>query len=126
MASIWISRVDLEDMIGEEAAEALLTEFSGRRIYIPAKVESEKFSPIIGSVANEILSREFRGYEVCLPSLRKTPTKKERIITMLEAGHSADEIAVAAECSLRHVAYCKQDAGLTQPTPRKKRTQNPR
>lgn len=114
MASLWISRVDLEQLIGREAALALLTAFPGRRIYIPMKATAEKFTAIVGSKANEILCNEFRGFDIMLPSSAIQPvTKKERIIPLLKAGRTYAEVAAEIGCTERHVAYVAVDSGLT-------------
>ncbi|NLW81406.1 MAG: hypothetical protein GXY42_07000 [Desulfovibrionales bacterium] len=122
MASIWVSRPDLEDLIGPEAALALLTAFPGRRIYIPAKATSEKFTDIVGSVANEILSNEFRGYEVCLPNVVKPVTLKEKILPLLEAGLSLDDVARQCECTVRYVCMVRADMTFRRkPAPKPRR-----
>ncbi|MGE4442535.1 MAG: hypothetical protein AB7D27_13760 [Desulfomicrobium sp.] len=122
MASIWISRVDLENLIGPDAALALLTAFPGRSVYIPGKRNVDKLVPIVGAVAAEVLQAEFGGCEIMLPSAVARPrTLKDRIIERLEQGWTYGEIVVEVGCTLRHVFGVARDAGLTP----KERVQKP-
>ncbi|NCC05009.1 MAG: hypothetical protein EOM37_13435 [Proteobacteria bacterium] len=114
MASIWISRPDLEDLIGHEAALALLTAFPGRSVYIPSKRNLNKLVPIVGPVANEILCYEFGGCEIILPTAAtKPPTLKDRILERLEQGRTYGEIVTELQCSQRHVQVVAADSGMT-------------
>lgn len=123
MASIWISRIDLEDLIGQDAALALLTAFPGRSVYVTRKWNLDKLVPIIGPVAAEILRAEFGGCEIVLPTgAIKPPTLKDQIAPMIEQGLSHNEIAQQLGCSWRYVAMVKADMGLTKP----QATQKPR
>jgi hypothetical protein len=113
MASIWISRVDLEDLIGQDAALALLTAFPGRSLYIPRKHNADKLVPLIGAVAAEILRFEFGGCELTLPvSAARPRTLKDSIIELLEQGRTYGEIVAKLKCSTRHVQGVARDSGL--------------
>lgn len=114
MASIWISRVDLEQLIGNDAALALLTAFPGRSVYIPSKRNLDKLTPIIGPVAAEILRFEFGGCEIMLPTAAtKPPTLKARILERLEQGRTYGEIVAELQCTERHVQGVARNSGLT-------------
>lgn len=113
MASIWISRVDLEDLIGPDAALALLTAYPGRSVYIPGKRNLDKLVPIVGAVAAEVLQAEFSGCEIMLPVAAVRPrTLKDKIIKMLEHGHSYGAIVAKLQCTMRHVQGVASDSGL--------------
>lgn len=112
MASIWISRPDLEDLIGAEAALKLLTAYPGRSVYVARKID--KFTHIVGPVAAEILQAEFVGCEPMLPSAAaKPPTLKARIIKLLEQGWTYGEIVTELQCTSRHVEGVASDSGLS-------------
>ena len=116
MASIWISHIDLEGLIGKAAAQALLAAYPGQRVYIPCKHAGKvgKLVPIIGEAASEILRNEFPGLEVVLPAVAvQRRTKKDCIIELLEQGCSYREIVTKVGCSERHVAGVARDSGLT-------------
>jgi hypothetical protein len=123
MASIWISRPDLEDLIGVDAALALLTAYPGRSVYVPGKRNVDKLVPIVGAVAAEVLQAEFGGCEIMLPSaVARSRTLKDRIIERLEQGWTYGEIVAEVGCTLRHVFGVARDSGLTP----KERAQKPR
>lgn len=116
MAAIWISKVDLEELIGVDAALALLAVYPGQTIYIPHKHANKlgKFAPIIGEAASEILRNEFPGLEVVLPAVAvQRRTKKDHIIELLGQGRSYSEIVTEVGCTLRHVFGVARDSGLT-------------
>ena len=125
--AITVSRIDLEGLIGPECAAWLLARFGGLSIYIPKRTNAgQAIKDVVGAVAFEILQSEYGAMNLTLPGKDKAPTLKEQIIPLIEAGLSHNEIAQQLGCTWRHVAYCKQDMGLTKPTPRKKRAQKPR
>lgn len=111
MASIWISRPDLEDLIGVDATQKLLTAFPGRSVYVARRLD--KFTHIIGHVAAEILQAEFVGCELMLPSAAAKPTTlKARIIERLEQGQTYGEIVAELRCTYRHICGVAADAKL--------------
>ena len=125
MASIWISRVDLEELVGVDATQKLLTAFPGRSVYIPRRSGAGlAVETAVGGAAFETLQAEFAGCEILLPSTAvKAPSLKSRIIPMLEAGLSYREIVNELQCTLRHVCGVAADMGLTK-RPRWKRRQD--
>jgi hypothetical protein len=113
MASIWVSRPDLEDLIGADATTKLLTAFPGRCVYITRKRNVDKLVPIVGAVASEVLRYEFGGCELMLPSVvAKAPTLKDRIIDRLEQGVPYSKIVAELQCTERHVYGVARDTGL--------------
>jgi hypothetical protein len=113
MASIWISRPDLEDLIGHDAATKLLTAYPGRAVYITRKRNVDKLVPIVGPVASEVLRYEFGGCELMLPSVvAKAPTLKDRIIERLEQGKTYGGIVAELQCTYRHVVGVAMNTGL--------------
>jgi len=113
MASIWVSRPDLEDLIGVDATQKLLTAFPGRSVYIPSKRNLDKLTPIIGPVAAEILRFEFGGCELMLPSAVARPrTLKDQILERLEQGRTYGQIVAELRCTYRHICGVAADAGM--------------
>ena len=113
MASIWVSRPDLEDLIGVDATQALLSAYPGRSVYVPGKRNLDKLKPIVGPVASEVLRYEFGGCELMLPSAVARPrTLKDQIIERLEQGQTYGEIVAELRCTYRHIAGVAADAGL--------------
>lgn len=113
MASIWVSRPDLEDLIGVDATQALLSAYPGGRVYVGRKPERCKFALVVGPVAAEILCGEFPGLEIMLPSAAaKPPTLKQQIVELLEQGVSYSQIVARLGCTERHVAGTAADARL--------------
>lgn len=125
--AVSVSRMDLEDLIGPEATALLLAKFGGLSLYIPRRPGAGKaIEAVVGAVAFEVLQGEFGKLNVNLPGKAKAPSLKERIIPLIEAGLSLNEIAQQLGCTWRHVAYVKQDMGLSKPSPRRKKRQQPR
>jgi hypothetical protein len=113
MASIWISKVDLEELIGVDATQALLSAYPGRSVYVPGKRNLDKLKPIVGPVASEVLRYEFGGCELMLPSAVARPrTLKDQIIERLEQGQTYGEIVAELRCSYRHICGVAADVKL--------------
>lgn len=103
MASIWVSLVSLQSLLGAEPANTLCTVYAGRRIYIPAE-PGQALVDILGDCA-WTLCAEYRGMEIMLPTATiQQQTKKERIVRLLEQGLSYSEIVAEVGCTERHVA----------------------
>ncbi len=103
----------LVEAIGRQAAEQLIAEFGGRRIYIPVMVAP--CSPIacaIGTGAAAKLSRHFGGDRIQLPVF----TARRKITTLHAMGKCVDEIAAALSCTRRWVQRVIAD-GVNKSTP---------
>ena len=112
MATLWISGIDLSQLIGREKAEALLREYAGRQVYIPINASRQKFTPVVGEKANAILSREFPGIDVSFPStIGRPPLMKERIRALLEQGKTCSEVVRIVKCSERYFNMVAVDMG---------------
>jgi len=112
MATLWVSGIDLSQLIGRKKAEALLTEYAGRQVYIPIYASRQKFTPIIGERANEILSREFPGIDVSFPSTAgRPPSMKQRIQELIDQGRTCTEVVREIGCSERYFHMVSRNAG---------------
>lgn len=115
MARLWISGVDVAELIGSEKAEALLTEYAGRSVYIPKDASRQKFTPVVGEEANAILSREFPGIDCAFPSTVGRPAMKERIRELIEQGRTCTEVVRIVKCSERYCEMIRRDLKLPKP-----------
>ncbi|NCC04922.1 MAG: hypothetical protein EOM37_12980 [Proteobacteria bacterium] len=114
--AVTISRIDLEALIGPEAAAWLVSQFGGQSIYIPKRAGAGRaIEAVVGAVAFEVLQAEYGGLNVNLPG-KPRQTLKDQIIPMIEAGMSHNEIAAKLGCTSRHVAGIKSNMGLTKPS----------
>ena len=124
MSCTHISKPDLEAMIGPKAAAALVTSHGGRSVYIPRRESAgQAIEAVVGAEAMQILRQSFGGEDISLPCKAKAPTLKERIVPLIEAGLSHNEIAQALGCSWRYCAMVKSDLGMTRrkaPKPRRR------
>jgi len=120
--AVTISRVDLESLIGPEAAAWLVSQFGGQALYIPKRLGAgQAIEAVVGAVAFKALKAEYGGLNVNLPGKPKQ-VLKDQIAPMIEQGLSHNEIAQQLGCSWRYVAMIKADMGLTKP----QATQKPR
>ncbi len=92
----------LVDAIGRAAAEKLVEEFGGRRIYVPVTAAPE--SPIamaIGIAAARTLSRIFGSERLDVPA--RMGALRERILRLRDNGNDVDTIARALRCTRQRV-----------------------
>lgn len=117
-----ISKVELQGLLGADATSALLAKYGGQSLYVPKREGAgQAILSVVGAKAFEALKTQYGGENLSLPGKVKPPSLKSRIVPLIEAGLSHNEIALELGCSWRYAAMVKADLGLTQPTPRKKR-----
>lgn len=108
----WVPVVDLVRVMGDGPATTLLREYGGLSISIPKKTNSGIIIACGDAQAAERLCAEYGGMDILLPSaMKQAPTKKSRIIAMLETGSSQRECAKAVGCTERHVQNVAHDIG---------------
>lgn len=99
MSGTWVSRPDLADCIGADAARTFTRLMGGARVYVPVKPESgHKLEKILGPAAFHALTVAFGGRNICLPNDRERDTAKKRAFVLFCAGYTPDQ--VAAECRI--------------------------
>lgn len=114
MGAAWLPQARLIEIVGEAAAQTLLSTFGGLAVYV-GKTPSPALVAAFGGdeAAARALCRECPSMDVLLPSaMVRLPAKKERIIAMLEAGCSRPEIVRECQCTARYVQAVAADAGL--------------
>lgn len=100
MGAQWCSVVELESIVGSEAAEKLLERYRGKDLHVRKKPAPDIIA-LIGERAANKLSMYRGGSDIRLP-MNATP-KKVVIIEMLEAGRCLDDIATTCQCGKSYV-----------------------
>ena len=99
MSGTWISRPELADCIGADAARTLTRQMGGARVYVPVRPKpGHKLEKILGPAAFDALTLAFGGRNICLPNDRERDTAKKRALDLFRAGYTPDQ--VAAECRI--------------------------
>ncbi len=93
--------VELAQVVGDEATQALLHHFGGRRLYVPRQIsDGHPIAAAIGPKAAALLAEYYHGAILYFPIVA---ARRERIILMAEAGMPAPQIASALSVSERLV-----------------------
>lgn len=104
----------LVDALGRSAAEQLVADFGGIRLYIPvAAVADGAIGKSVGVEAAEALSRALGGEYLDVPKATVTPAARAAEIVRLAAqGVSPNAIARAVDCTIRRVQQVLRASGL--------------
>ena len=90
--------------IGDDAAEKLIAEFGGRRLYIPlAPGPNDRVTRSIGLVAALAMARSFGGDRLMIPLTSDAARRRARIIAMRADRLSIPRIARRLHCTERYV-----------------------
>lgn len=102
--STWVSRPDLDDLIGPEAAEELCRSYGGVPFYVPKRVKpGEGLAARIGFGRAYALAEAFGGEYVTIPLGNRTEPLKTRIMKLLDERKSAPDIARELGTTERYV-----------------------
>jgi Helix-turn-helix domain len=94
----------LVDMLGSEAAEKLIAEFGGARIWVPVQsTATSKLSKVLGSDAASALCARFGGDYLQVPNARTPGNVHRRIAELHRQGCKINDIALAVGRSRRTV-----------------------
>lgn len=88
-------------IVGEEVAVRLSEDFGGIRLHVPKW--PGKNSPITISIGLDAAWKISRIYGTAYVNIPLNPSKKAKVLELLEKGWSAPKIARAARCSERYV-----------------------
>ena len=101
---MWVSTVELQDLLGKDTTHLLCAHFGGVAYYIPQVAKEEhQFARIIGMPAFRVLCSAYHGNNVTFPNGRRSEPKRAAIIKMLDEGHSLRHTALALGVSQRWV-----------------------
>lgn len=109
MASRWVSMVELEMLIGKEAAQVLCRHAGGVSHRCPVHPHTDTlFARLIGAPALKKLCQAYGGEMIVLPNGQHT-TKKMDIVARLEQGKSCRQIAMELGLTERWVEIVAKD-----------------
>lgn len=104
MAETWVSRPELEEVIGRDAAEALCRAYGGVPVYVPRRADpASQLGRVLGPLALSALAVEYGGLKITVPNGRRPEPCKAAIARKIEAGHSYEKIALELKVTERYV-----------------------
>jgi hypothetical protein len=90
--------------IGDDAAEKLIADFGGRRLYIPlAPGPGDRVTRSIGLIKALAMARVFGSDRLMIPLSSDTERRRTRILAMRADGLSIPRIARQIHCTERYV-----------------------
>jgi Mor family transcriptional regulator len=116
----------IERSIGDDAADKLIEDFGGRRLYIPLMPSpGDRITASIGLCAALAMAREFGGDRLPIPLSRDSARRRARIVALRAEGSTISQIAHELHCTERYVykvlaigrASAKASASASAPTP---------
>lgn len=115
---MWVSDVELADLLGRDAARIFTRTLGGQCLYVPAKADaSHRIACIIGLRCMEILCASYGGENITIPNGREKNTARRRAIQMLQQGHSLSRVANACEITQRYAEMIAQELRAQQRSP---------
>ena len=92
------------DSIGGDAADKLIADFGGRRLYIPRAPErGDLITRSIGLLAALTMARVFGGDRILIPATTTHARRRARIVTLRAEHVSISRIARELRCTERYV-----------------------
>jgi len=90
---------------GHETAVAVIQHFGGMRLYVPMTWSAEHAFNAMGADHARKFIEHFAGEKLDIPRFRAAGPRRTRLIQKLHAGgRSKNEIARAADCTVRWVS----------------------
>jgi Mor family transcriptional regulator len=94
----------ITDVVGAEAAAKLVSDFGGRRIYVPqVPARGDLLARSIGLAAETRLSRVYAGDRLDIPARPEPASRRARIFVLRRGGDSISTIARRLRCTERYV-----------------------
>lgn len=104
MAETWVSRPELEDVIGHDAADMLCRSYGGVPVYVPRRADPAcQLGRILGVFALSALVAEYGGLRITVPNGRRGEPYKAAIARKLEKGQPHEQIALELGVTERYV-----------------------
>ncbi len=92
------------DSIGADAADRLIADFGGRRLYIPiAPARGDLITRSIGLLAALTMARAFGGDRILIPATCSHARRRARIVMLRAENVSISHIARELRCTERYV-----------------------
>lgn len=112
MAETWVSRAELEEVLGKDGADMLCRTSGGVPLYVPRSADASTFlGRLLGPLRLAALTTIYGGMRITVPNGRRAEPFKGRIIDLLQCGTSAEKIAMAVGVTERYVRmvarHCK-------------------
>jgi hypothetical protein len=90
--------------IGDDAADKLIADFGGRRLYIPrAPGPGDRVTSSIGLIAALAMAQVFGGDRLLIPRRIDNARRRARIVSMRANNVSISRIALQLRCTERYV-----------------------
>ena len=103
---MYVSQCALNDLLGKDAARALLITFGGVRTYIPKTVKENakhEFIPIIGAEGFRLLCEAYGGGAISLCNGEKPSMRRKKILEALACKKAIRDIAIEYGVTERYV-----------------------
>lgn len=104
MAENWVSRPELVEVIGQDAADTLCRACGGVPVYVPRRADPRSWlAGLLGPRALAALSAEYGGLRITVPNGRRPEPYKPAVVRMLEEGRPHEKIALELGVTERYV-----------------------
>lgn len=96
----------IQDLIGTEAATAILRRWGGCQLELPKRTKGSELAAMIGEAATGVLIKELGSGRITLPcgSMRGLGRRRADAMAMLRRGASLQEVALAHDLHTRTVS----------------------
>lgn len=109
MAETWVSRPELEEVLGKDGADLLCRVSGGVPVYVPIKADAAThLGRILGPLKLRALANIYGGMRITVPNGRKAEPFKNSIINKIESGLACDKIALEIGVTERYVRMVAQ------------------
>ncbi|MGH7905632.1 MAG: helix-turn-helix domain-containing protein [Candidatus Binataceae bacterium] len=103
---------EIEQLIGVDAAEKFVTDFAGRRVYVPhVPAPDDLITRSIGFSAAVKLASLFAGYRMEVPA---RANRRDQIVALRASGYTVPKIARELRCTARRVYQVLAEMRQTQ------------
>ena len=105
---MYVSAAELNQVLGDFSARALLDKYGGARVYVPERpYTGHELEKLLGMHALAALCGEYGGMKIDLPRDAPVQVKKKNIIALLQQDESLCKIAMTLGVTRRYVQVVK-------------------